>query len=141
MNASFTKAVAFTLQWEGGYSHHPDDPGKETNFGISKKSYPHLDIANLTREQAVEIYRRDYWTALGCDDLPYPLDVIVFDTGVNCGVSRARKWQEQTQGNSIALFMRRLEHYTYLVRVNRKFVAFLAGWLNRMIDLYKLVTK
>lgn len=138
---SFSKAIDFTLQWEGGYSNNPADPGKETNFGISKKSYPHLDIANLTREQAIEIYRRDYWDALGCDDLPYPLDIIAFDTSVNCGVARTKKWMEQANGNSIALFMRRMEHYTYLVRVNKKFLGFLSGWLNRMIDLYKLVTK
>jgi len=60
MKATFDNAVNFVLQWEGGYSNDPEDPGKETNFGISKKSYPGLDIKNLTKEKAREIYYLDF---------------------------------------------------------------------------------
>lgn len=61
MNAQFGPAITFVLQHEGGYSNDPNDPGGETNFGISKRSYPDVDIKNLTREQAIAIYERDYW--------------------------------------------------------------------------------
>ena len=57
----FRYAVEMVLQHEGGYVYDPSDPGGETKFGISKRSYPHLDIANLTREDAIAIYRRDWW--------------------------------------------------------------------------------
>jgi lysozyme family protein len=57
----FDQAVEFVLGHEGGYSNDPNDPGGETNFGISKRSYPDVDIKNLTREGAKEIYRRDFW--------------------------------------------------------------------------------
>ena len=49
---------------EGGYVNDPDDPGGETKYGISKRSYPDLDIPNLSRDQAIEIYRRDFWFGL-----------------------------------------------------------------------------
>ena len=39
---SFETAVNTTLQYEGGYVNDPNDPGGETNFGISKKAYPNL---------------------------------------------------------------------------------------------------
>ena len=50
-----TEAIEHVLKFEGGYVNDPDDPGGETNFGISKRSYPDLDIAALTVADAVEI--------------------------------------------------------------------------------------
>lgn len=49
------------IQIEWGYSNDPDDLGRETKYGISKRSYPDVDIKNLTVEGAIEIYTRDYW--------------------------------------------------------------------------------
>jgi lysozyme family protein len=40
-------AVDFVLAHEGGYANHTLDRGGETKFGISKHSYPNLDIPNL----------------------------------------------------------------------------------------------
>ncbi|WP_425526518.1 glycosyl hydrolase 108 family protein [Xanthomonas oryzae] len=51
------------LSHEGGYVNDPRDPGGETQWGISKRAYPELNIRALTRDQAIEIYRRDYWGA------------------------------------------------------------------------------
>lgn len=61
MNKNFEMAVNDILLHEGGYINHPTDPGGETKYGISKRSYPNLDIKNLTEEQAVAIYYKDYW--------------------------------------------------------------------------------
>ena len=47
--AGFDDAVEIVLQNEKGYVNDPADPGGETNWGISRRAYPHLDIANLTR--------------------------------------------------------------------------------------------
>ena len=46
---------------EGGYSNNKYDLGKETKYGISKKSFPDLDIVNLTKEDALLIYKSHYW--------------------------------------------------------------------------------
>lgn len=66
----FQHAVSILLAHEGGLSENPSDPGGITNYGISLRAYPHLGvegIRNLTRDQAAEIYRRDYWQALHID--------------------------------------------------------------------------
>jgi lysozyme family protein len=81
--AQFEPAIQKTLLWEGGYVNNPADPGGETKFGISKRSYPNVDIANLTVEDAIAIYRRDFWNYDGIVDQ----DVAdkIFDLGVNVG--------------------------------------------------------
>ena len=85
----FTRCIDVILAEEGGLSHHRRDPGGLTKFGISSRAYPQLDIARLTRDQAVSIYRADYWTPIRGDDLPPGLDLLVFDTAVNMGVITA----------------------------------------------------
>ena len=59
--ANFEAAIDVVLKQEGGYVHDPTDAGGETNFGISKRRYPEVDIKALTRERAIELYRRDFW--------------------------------------------------------------------------------
>ncbi len=51
--------VLFAL--EGKHSDDPADHGGLTNYGISSRSYPDLDIANLTKDEDSAIYERDYW--------------------------------------------------------------------------------
>lgn len=85
---SFNKAVAFVLHHEGGYVNDPKDPGGETRYGISKRAYPNVDIKNLTKEQAIDIYKRDYWDKLP-DGLPAPVHCALFDCAVNTGINRA----------------------------------------------------
>lgn len=82
---NFDKALAFILREEGGYVNDPRDPGGETNFGISKRQYPDVDVKNLTPATAGEIYRRDYWDVCKCEQLPWPLSLFVFDAAVNQG--------------------------------------------------------
>lgn len=90
-NNNFDIAVEIILKHEGGYVNHPNDPGGETNYGISKRAYPDLDIANLTKEDATAIYKRDYWDRISGDDLPFAVGIVVVDYAVNSGVSRASK--------------------------------------------------
>lgn len=54
---------------EGGYVNHPQDPGGETKFGISKRSYPDLNIKTLSRDDARGIYRRDFYERFALDRL------------------------------------------------------------------------
>ena len=58
---AFKDSIEVVLFFEGGYVSNPRDPGGETNWGISKRQYPNLDIRNLTRDQAIGIYENDYW--------------------------------------------------------------------------------
>jgi lysozyme family protein len=81
--------IDFILRHEGGYVNDRDDPGGETKFGISKRSYPNLDIKNLTKKQAAEIYERDFYNKVRGDDLPVWLALMVTDFSVNAGIKPA----------------------------------------------------
>lgn len=83
---------------EGGYVLNPADPGGETKYGISKRSYPMEDIKNLTLERAKDIYRHDFWAPAGCDAVPEPIKFDLFDMAVNSGRFQAIKALQQAAG-------------------------------------------
>lgn len=92
---NFDTAFDRVIGHEGGYVNHPNDPGGETNWGVSKRSYPHVDIANLTRDEAKEIYRRDFWNRINGDKMPDGVAFQVFDFAINSGIETAiRKLQK-----------------------------------------------
>lgn len=84
-NAAFDRLILS----EGGYVNHPADPGGETQWGISKRTYPHLDIRALTREDAKRIYLRDFWLAGQMEKFDGALSFQVFDAAVNHGIGNA----------------------------------------------------
>lgn len=59
--SDFNKAYLKLYPHEKGYQNNENDLGGETKYGISKKQYPNLDIADLSEEQAIEILKKDYW--------------------------------------------------------------------------------
>ena len=87
----FNTAFAVVVGLEGGYVNDPRDPGGETKYGISKRAHPTLDIFNLTLEAAKETYLNQYWLPAHCDDLPWPLCLLVFDGAVNQGTDATIK--------------------------------------------------
>jgi len=123
------------LAREGGYVNDAADPGGETNMGISKRAYPAVDILNLTREQAGDIYHRDYWLACACDTLDQGAALALFDTAVNVGVTRAlAMWQAAS--NDVEEFLwARLAYYSTLVHLAR----FLPSWLKRVLLLRRTI--
>lgn len=88
----FDDCFAALIGHEGGYVNHPQDPGGETKFGISKRRYPDVDIAALTLDQARQIYFRDYWARLHTECLPEGLRFQVFDAAVHSGAGNAVRW-------------------------------------------------
>jgi lysozyme family protein len=89
---AFDAAYDLTMGYEGGYSNDPNDPGGETNFGLSKRQYPSIDIKGLTRETAKPIYYRDYWLPLGLNEVRDPrVSAEIFDTAVNSGQPLEKK--------------------------------------------------
>lgn len=92
MDKKFKFAIEKTLEHEGGYVNDPADPGGETNFGISKRSYPNVDIKNLTRDEAVKIYYRDWWLKYRYGEIEWAIVAAkVFDLAVNMGPKRAHE--------------------------------------------------
>lgn len=95
---NFSEATTYAAANEGGYANDPNDPGGETNFGISKRQYPDVDIRGLTQEKANEIYQRDYWDKTKLGDLNRRMGVKVFDAGVNIGAERAVRFLQEILG-------------------------------------------
>ncbi len=87
----FLKAVAFVLEHEGGYVDDADDAGGETKYGISRRSFPDVDIAGLTLEGAVAIYFEHFWRPEYDQIRDERLAVKVFDVAVNMGHARAHR--------------------------------------------------
>lgn len=90
---TFDEAFDRLIGHEGGYVFNARDPGGETKFGISKRSYPSLNIARLDRDTAKAIYRKDFWDPLGENAHP-AIKFQTFDFAVNSGIQTAiRKLQ------------------------------------------------
>jgi len=105
-SSSYDEALRRLLAHEGGYTHHPSDPGGPTNFGITIHDYRKYlkadataaDVKAMSLDDAKAIYRAKYWNALACDDLPAGVDYAVFDYGVNSGIGRAAKVLQRIVG-------------------------------------------
>jgi len=94
----FEDAFERLLGHEGGYVDNPKDPGGETNWGISKRSYPTVDIKNLTRWAAMAIYRRDFWDPVHGEKLPDGVAFQLFDFAVNSGIGTAIRYLQKAVG-------------------------------------------
>jgi lysozyme family protein len=91
-SSKFLKAFEYLMYHEGGYSNNPQDQGGETKYGISKRSYPHLDIKNLTRDQACQIYFVDFWMKAKCEQIEDEnIAIKLFDLAVLTGIPQAIK--------------------------------------------------
>ncbi|MBI2509461.1 MAG: hypothetical protein HYV99_05710 [Betaproteobacteria bacterium] len=153
MNA-FEVAISEVLRLEGGYIDDPRDAGGRTRWGISQRSYPHIDVAALTRDAAIEIYRRDYWMPLRGDELPPALALVVFDCAVNMGRVRASKLLQETLGvgtdgvigpQTLAAAARAplpwavtdfLARRAYAYGSITDFVIFGRGWMKRVLEIH-----
>jgi lysozyme family protein len=88
--ANFENCVAKVLKFEGGFVNNPDDPGKETNLGITINTARNAgytgDMRNLTPEIAKQIYKKSYWDIMNLD-LVEAEDIALelFDSCVNIG--------------------------------------------------------
>jgi lysozyme family protein len=97
--STYDEALRRLLAHEGGYTNHPSDPGGPTNFGITiydyrkyvKPNATAADVRAMTVGEAKAIYRKRYWDAQRCDELPAGVDYSVFDYGVNSGIGRSGK--------------------------------------------------
>lgn len=93
---NFKKALPHILRWEGGFVHHPADPGGATNKGVIQATYntyrkreglPPRSVRYITNEEVEDIYYSMYWknSKHNLDALPYNLALTVFDWHVNSG--------------------------------------------------------
>lgn len=98
MSVKFMLAINRVLGHEGGYVNDPQDPGGETNWGISKRSYPTVDIKNLTRNQAIAIYHKDFWVKAHCEELSDGAGYQLLDSAVNSGIPQSMRFAQRALG-------------------------------------------
>lgn len=163
MSENSLKAINKVLAIEGGFVNNPLDAGGATNFGITKKVYEDFvgrtvsvsEIENMPQGDAYQIYKENYWDAIGGDYITeFSVAYIIFDQSVNGGVSHALKQACKTVGipetggvntfvissiNSYDPFMFVTEYsmnsedfYNGIVSRNPSQEVFIIGWLNRV---------
>jgi|TARA_R110002051_G_scaffold47840_2_gene94375 lysozyme family protein len=106
MKQNFEECMARLLEHEGGYVWHAQDPGGETNFGVTRATYEQYvgrqvmdgEMEGLTHDDVYPIYKENYWDAVRGDDLPSGVDWSTFDWAVNSGKSRASKALQRIVG-------------------------------------------
>lgn len=141
--------IARLIEREGGYVHHPQDPGGETKYGISKRSYPDLDIPSLSLQQARDIYERDFYKRFSLDRVSDPRAAEwLMDWLVHSGAGAIRHIQRELDvevdgriGPETLTALNRLPDAQDILRWRLKFLVkltrhpFIGGWINRLIKL------
>ena len=97
------------LASEGGYVDHPSDPGGRTNLGVTQAVWENWighvsgekEMRSLTPEMVKPLYKKKYWDACHCDNLPSGIDYLVFDFAVNAGVGRSAKTLQKSVGATL----------------------------------------
>ena len=155
---TFPECLQLILAEEGGISNHRQDPGGLTQFGISQRAYPDVDMKALTLQKAAAIYREDYWNPIKGDLLPAGLDLMVFDCAVNQGSETAILLLQAALGikadgvigpitltrasqNMPALLITFAAERALRYEFNRNEETFGRGWYRRLFHIQNLAVK
>ena len=103
MKDNFPPCLALTLQYEGGWTDDPRDPGGATMKGVTLAVYEQFkgraatkdELRHIADADLQAIYRQGYWDKLRCDDLPAGVDLVAFDAAVNSGPKRSAQWLQR----------------------------------------------
>jgi len=153
---SFKECLDLVLKSEGGWVNNPNDPGGETNLGVTKRvweeyvGHPVTTMKNLTPELVAPLYEQKYWRPCYAEVLPRGLNFIVFSMAVNAGPGRSVKLLQQSIGcvsdgvigrrtrelisasNSATLIAKFSEVRREYYRSLKTFPIFGRGWLSRV---------
>lgn len=168
---TFEKAIEYVGLEEGGFSNNKNDRGnwtsgkvgvrelKGTKYGISAMSYPHLDIKNLTWDQAKAIYLQDFWNKNSIGSFPAPLRLPLLDSIINHGAKGGIKILQTAAGvkadgilgavtltsaNNVSPFtfaQARSDFYVDIVKRDLSQLGFLKGWQRRNLRVLEISIK
>lgn len=91
LNKALIKLFKYECPPSGScYVSDLDDPGGETNWGISKRAHPNEDIKNMDWKRASEIYKKEYWDKMKLNEIKsQEIADEMMDIGVNMGIEVA----------------------------------------------------
>lgn len=111
---NWNKSFELMLKSEGGFSDDPRDNGNKlpdgrpgsTMLGVTQYNWEHWTGHQVTHEQMKKLtpadvkpfYKKKFWDACRCNDLPKGIDYLVFDFSVNAGVGRGAKTLQSVVG-------------------------------------------
>nr|DAQ46637.1 MAG TPA: Lysozyme [Caudoviricetes sp.] len=154
MSLSFQQIFDRLIGHEGGYVNDLQDPGGETNWGVTKRTAQANgytgNMKTMTRQQAYEIYRRAFWLRYNCEQMPDAVAYQFFDAAVNHGFGNASRMLQRAVGvlddgiigkysleainhNPISdtLMVLNGERLNFYIRL-KNFDRFGKGWVNRV---------
>jgi lysozyme family protein len=95
LTEDFCRAFEFLARNEGGFVNHPADKGGATKYGVTLTTLRRwrkdmtlgdYDVAALTRDEAKQIYYKEYWCLLRLDEVSkLAVATAVFDAGILFG--------------------------------------------------------
>lgn len=165
--ADFAEAIDNVLAHEGGFVDHPNDPGGATNWGISSRFLVGIgddrDVQNLTRADAIDLYRVHFWDRYRYEEIPHDeVAIKTFATCVNTGPAAAHKILQRAVracGAShviddgvlgsitlravgavpevlllVAMRSEQAGYYRFLIALRPKLGVFRNGWLSRAYE-------
>ncbi len=137
-DSRFNEILATVLKHEGTAYVHSDGGAESSKFGIlqsTAKEYGYKgNIKNITRADAEAIYKK-IWDKSGAASLPYPLNLVHFDTYVNSPAA-ATKLLKKSAGNIDTYLSMRAYRYKRLAELRpAQYSKYLKGWINRVADL------
>ena len=159
--SNWKRSFELMLKSEGGYVNHPSDPGGRTNLGVTQRVWEQWvgresnekEMRSLTPAMVEPLYKRKYWDACKCDDLPEGLDYLVFDFAVNAGPGRSIKTLQSAVGTTpdgiigpkTLSAVRAIDPHELIEKFSvaktefyeslPTFPTFGRGWLNRVADV------
>lgn len=159
--SNWKRSFELMLKSEGGFVNHKDDPGGMTNLGVTKRVWEQWvgresnekEMRSLTPAMVEPLYKRKYWDACKCDDLPEGLDYLVFDFAVNAGPGRSIKTLQTAVGTTpdgiigpkTLAAVRAIDPHELIEKFSvaktefyeslPTFQTFGRGWLNRVADV------
>lgn len=90
------------MKHEGGYVNHPNDPGGETMWGVTKRVAQahgyHGSMRNLPKETAKRITEQSYYKAIKGDQLDRLIAWQLTDAAYNHGNRQAVKFLQRAVG-------------------------------------------
>jgi lysozyme family protein len=96
----FENAFRKIIEVEGGYVNNPDDPGGATRWGVTElvaRSNGYTGpMEKFPIDVAKRIYKESYWDAVRGNELPWPVNLYLFDMAVNSGPVQAIKTLQKT---------------------------------------------
>lgn len=153
----FDQSFNKLLGHEGGYVNHPNDPGGETNWGITvavARQHGYTgSMRDLSQDVARRIYKAAYWDKVQADALPAKVRYAVFDAAVNSGPGQAARWLQRAlgvaddgrigpitiayarQADPEALVMKMLAQRLRFMTSLTAWSSFSRGWARRIADL------